>query len=59
MDYLTQCRMEQAKKLLDETDYSIKQICEMVGYMNVPGFRSKFKEYYGVNASEYRKNRNA
>lgn len=55
IDYLTKCRMEHAMKLLQESDLSIKAICEMVGYSNIPGFRKKFKEYYGVNASEYRK----
>lgn len=55
IDYLTNCRMEQAKKLLEESDLSIKAIGTMVGYYNIPGFRNKFKEYYGINASEYRK----
>lgn len=55
IDYLTKCRMEHARKLLEETEISIKEISFMVGYTNIPGFRNKFKEYYGVNASEYRK----
>lgn len=55
IEYLTRCRMENAKKLLEETDLGIKEIAAMVGYCNVPGFRNKFKEYYGVNASEYRR----
>lgn len=55
IDYLVKCRMEHAKKLLEETDISIKEIADMVGYNTLPGFRLKFKEYYGINASEYRK----
>lgn len=55
IDYLTSCRMEQAKKLLENSDLSVKAIGTMVGYYNIPGFRNKFKEYYGINASEYRK----
>lgn len=47
--------MEQAKRLLIESDMSIKDIAESVGYVNVPGFRNKFKSYYGINASEIRK----
>lgn len=55
IEYLTACRMEQAKRLLIESDMSIKDIAEAVGYVNVPGFRNKFKSYYGINASEIRK----
>lgn len=55
IEYLTRCRMEQAKRLLEETNLGIKEISLAVGYNNVPGFRSKFKEYCGINASEYRK----
>lgn len=55
IEYLTQCRMEHARKLLEETEFSVKKIAGMVGYLNVPGFRNKFKEHYGVNASEYRR----
>lgn len=55
IEYLTKCRMEEAKRMLLETDYTIKEIAAMVGYINVPGFRNKFKDYYGINASEYRR----
>lgn len=55
IEYLTKCRMEEAKRLILETDYTIKEISAMVGYTNVPGFRNKFKDYYGINASEYKK----
>lgn len=55
IDYLTKRRMEEAKTLLLGTDISIKDISMKVGYCNVPGFRKKFKEYFGINASECRK----
>lgn len=55
IEYLTACRMEEAKRLLLETNMSIKDIAEAVGYFNVPGFRNKFKSYFGINASEIRK----
>lgn len=54
IEYLTQLRMEKAKALLTETDMTVKDISNAVGYYNVPGFRKKFKEYYGVSASQYR-----
>ncbi len=55
IEYLTLLRMERAKELLMESNQSIKDIAGAVGYYNVPGFRKKFKEYYGISASEYRK----
>lgn len=55
IEYLTACRMEQAKRMLLETNLSVKQIAEAVGYINVPGFRNKFKSYFGINASEIRR----
>ncbi len=55
IDYLTSCRMEHAKRLLMETDMSMKQVAEAVGYCNVPGFRAKLKNYFGINGAEIRK----
>ncbi len=55
IDYLSNLRMEEAKKELLETDLSIQEIAENVGYFDVPGFRKKFKQMYGINASQYRK----
>ena len=44
-----------AKKLL-ETDLSVSEIISSVGYENVSFFRKIFKEKYGKNPFEYRKN---
>lgn len=59
IEYLTRYRMEQAQKYLKETDLSINEIAGMVGYYNVPNFRNKFKETYGMSASEYRRQQKA
>ena len=59
IDYLNKCRMEAASKLLTETDINIKDVAEACGYCNIPGFRIKFKDYYGVSASDYRKQNKA
>ena len=56
IEYITRLRMDKAKKLLITTDLPIKAIAEMAGYINVSGFRSKFKTMFGISAFEYRKN---
>lgn len=55
IEYLTGYRMEQAQKLLKDTDFTINEIAGMVGYSNLSVFRNNFKEYCGMNASEYRR----
>lgn len=55
IDYLSNLRMEEARKELITTDLSIQEIAENIGYFDVPGFRKKFKQTYGINASQYRK----
>ena len=57
IDYLSGLRMEEARKKLVETDLTIQEIAESVGYFDVPGFRKKFKQTYGINASQYKKNK--
>ncbi|MCI7609337.1 MAG: helix-turn-helix transcriptional regulator, partial [Enterocloster clostridioformis] len=47
-------RMRQACVCLQNPDYSIKQICAMVGYSDPNYFSRIFKKYEGVNPSEYR-----
>lgn len=53
--YLMQCRMEKAKKLLEEGKVSIGNICEQVGISNPSYFSHLFKEYTGKLPSEYKK----
>lgn len=56
VNYLKGIRMEEAKKLLAETDLRIVQISAMVGYDNEKHFMKTFKTVCGVSPSEYRKN---
>lgn len=53
--YLTDIRMENAKKLLKTSDQSIANIAAMVGYQDVKYFSKTFKSIYGVKPSEYKK----
>lgn len=53
--YLLQCRMEKAKKLLQNGTDSIGSICEQTGIGNPSYFSHLFKEYTGKLPSEYKK----
>ncbi len=53
--YLTEVRMENAKKLLKQPGYTIARVAEMVGYQDVKYFSKTFKSLYGVKPTEYKK----
>lgn len=52
--YLTQVRLEEAKKLLKETDMKTYEIAFKVGYDNPSYFSKIFKKVLGVTPNEYR-----
>lgn len=54
----TEARMSAASVLLKSSNYSISCIAEMTGYSSSEHFSHAFKRYFGVSASEYRKNMN-
>lgn len=54
--FLKNIRMEEAKKLLAETELRIVEISVKVGYENEKHFMKTFKAACGVSPSEYRKN---
>lgn len=51
--YLTELRMEQAKKLLATRKYKVKDVGKMVGYKNQLHFSSEFKKYTGLSPLNY------
>lgn len=53
-DYLNQCRIEQAKKLLEETGLKVLAVSEAVGFSGPRYFSRVFKNLVGVRPSEYR-----
>ena len=55
LEYLTKVRMEEAKTQLRETDASVVEICENIGYSDRKHFTHTFKKYTGLNPAEYRK----
>ncbi len=58
VNYLKSIRMKEAKRFLEETEYKIFEISNMVGYENEKHFMKSFKATYGVSPTEFRKNSN-
>lgn len=56
-DYVTQVRMEEARRLLSTTDHKIQYIAELVGYTSNQHFTRTFKKYAGMLPVEYRKHK--
>lgn len=53
--YLTRVRMEQAKTLLQDSNFTVSEICERVGYNDLKHFTGNFKKVTGLNPGQYRK----
>lgn len=54
MQYLTQVRLSQAKRLLKISQYQVKEICDRVGINNPFYFDRLFKRYTGITPTEFR-----
>lgn len=55
VDYARRLKLEKARSLLDNTDYSITQIAEMTGYQDAYYFSSTFRKIVGCTPTEYRR----
>lgn len=53
-NYLTDCRMNEAMKLITETDKPVKDVAYLVGYNDELNFMKSFKRYFGKTATEFR-----
>lgn len=56
VNYIKDLRINEAKRLLVDTDKKINEISMLVGYENEKHFMKIFKTMHGVSPSEYRKN---
>ncbi len=56
IDYLSRMRMEKAMLLLENPNYKVYEICEMVGYNSIRHFYKLFKLFTGFTPTEYRNN---
>lgn len=54
VEYMTECRLEEAKRLLRHTAMKSYEIAERVGYANAHYFSFLFKKNVGCAPSEYR-----
>jgi two-component system, response regulator YesN len=54
IDYVTELRIKEAKRLLTTTKEPIKDIVNSVGYLDVASFARKFKRLEGLTPGQYR-----
>lgn len=55
IEYVTEVRLREAKKLLDDVKYSMVDVAQMVGYKDVGHFCNVFLKKYGISPTAYRK----
>ncbi len=55
LQYVNQCRMQAAARLLRETDWLISDIGERCGFSDTAYFTRQFHRFYGITPSKYRK----
>ena len=57
-EYINIHRIQRAKRYLEETDYSVSAIAELVGYGSLTHFEKTFKTYMTISPLKYRKTLN-
>lgn len=55
IQYLMSLRLEEAKRLIEDTNLKNFEVAETVGYSEANYFSYAFKKYYGISPSSYRK----
>ncbi|MCL2864726.1 MAG: response regulator [Lachnospiraceae bacterium] len=55
LEYLTEIRMEHARELLKNSEYSLPEVSEMIGYHDSKYFSKLFKKMIGLSPHEFRK----
>lgn len=58
INYLTEVRMNHAKKLIEDTNLKNFEVSEKVGYSEANYFSYSYKKFFGVSPSKYRKSLN-
>ena len=55
VEYITQYRMQEARRLITTTDKKLSEIAEEVGYTDVSYFSNCFKKFYGMSPRSLQK----
>lgn len=53
--YLTELRMNEAWRLLEQSDLSIQRVAEAVGYASLSAFSDRFRRHFGKPPSHFRR----
>ena len=53
-DYINTCRLEESMRLLRQTDMSVEEIAQNVGFSNIKYFYVLFKKLTGITPATYR-----
>ncbi|WP_281186313.1 helix-turn-helix transcriptional regulator [Nocardia crassostreae] len=54
LNYLTECRMDEAEELLADSDLTVAQVAKKVGYADAFGFSAAFKRHRGMIPKAFR-----
>ena len=52
--YMQSLRLQESRKLLSTTDYSLTQIARMTGFSSPSYFSQRFRAVEGINPGQYR-----
>ena len=52
-DYVTQCKIDEAKRLLGNSDYKVYEVAEILGFESAFYFSKVFKKVVGIPPTEY------
>ena len=55
-EFIRNIRINRAMELMEQDDLNIGEVCYSVGFASTSYFSKCFKEIYGINPSEYKKN---
>lgn len=55
--FMMDCKMKRARRLLVETNISIQQVAETIGYDNALSFSKIFRNWFGMSPSSLRRNK--
>lgn len=55
IEYINEYRIRQTRRLLEETDLPVTEICLECGYNNLGNFLREFRKYTGTTPLQYRK----